>query len=111
MLFAGTLYRFPWWSVLAATAPLLLSSMPACRLCGASLEPGEASCAYDVPLDHAPGIGDPAQIAKGALTHAAHEVHIARWRVHHPAERGATPQVMAWARETLAREGHIVPPT
>lgn len=74
------------------------------------LESGTASCPYDVPLLQAPGIGDPEQLATGSLTHAAHEIHIARWRVHHPSERGATPKVMQWARQRLAREGHIVPP-
>lgn len=81
-----------------------------CLVCGTPLETAVAGCPYDVPLDRAPGIGDPEQLAKGKLSHAAHEVHIARWRVHHPAERGATPAVMAWARERLAREGHRIPP-
>ncbi len=83
--------------------------MPLCRVCGAALESSEARCVYDVPLDRAPGIGDPEPIATGQLSHATHEVHIARWRVHHPSERGGTPQVMAWARQRLAQEGHVVP--
>jgi hypothetical protein len=83
--------------------------MPQCPICGAPLS-GSAPCEYDVPLDRAPGIGDPEAIAKGRETHAGHEVHIARWRVHHPDERGASPAVMAWARERLLREGHRVPP-
>jgi hypothetical protein len=45
----------------------------------------------------------------GRETHTDHELHIARWRIHHPAERGATPAVMAWARDRLARAGHVVP--
>lgn len=85
------------------------SGMSICMVCGAPLEMAGTACCYDVPLDRAPGIGDPEPIAKGKLSHAAHEVHIARWRVHHPTERGATPAVLAWARERLAREGHIVP--
>jgi hypothetical protein len=84
--------------------------MTACSVCGASLESGQSSCAYDVPLDRAPGVGDPELIATGKMSHVAHAVHVARWRVHHPAERGATPEVMAWARQTLAREGDGVPP-
>ncbi len=84
--------------------------MPICRLCGASLPAGGAPCDYDVPLDRAPGIGDPGAIVQGKLTHADHEVHVARWRVHHPEARGATPKVMEWARARLAREGHVVPP-
>lgn len=84
--------------------------MPTCETCGANLPDSGGSCDYDVPLDRAPGIGDPAKIAAGRQSHADHEVHIARWRVHHPEERGATPQVMAWAWERLAREGHVAPP-
>ena len=83
--------------------------MSTCPICGASL--AGALCPYDVPLDRAPGIGDPASIAGGKQSHTDHEVHIARWRIHHPNERGATPAVMAWARERLAKEGHVVPPT
>ena len=83
--------------------------MTKCPVCGTPLGDPQAACEYAVPLDRAPGIGDPEQIAKGTLSHAAHEVHIARWRVHHPTDRGATPAVMAWARERLAREGHITP--
>lgn len=81
-----------------------------CPVCGAELPRNEAACPYDVPLDRAPGIGDPSLIAGGRMSHADHEVHIARWRVHHPDERGGSPAVMAWARERLAREGHQVPP-
>lgn len=84
--------------------------MPDCSVCGAALAAGGASCSYDVPLERAPGIAAPEQIAAGSLTHADHEVHIARWRVHHVAGQGATPAVNAWARARLAREGHIVPP-
>jgi hypothetical protein len=81
--------------------------MPACDICGARLPaPGEP-CEYAVPLDRAPGIGDPSLIVAGKQSHADHEVHIARWRVHHPDERGGSPKVTAWARERLAREGHI----
>jgi hypothetical protein len=83
--------------------------MSACAICGAPLSAPDAACDYAVPLDRAPGIGDLTAIASGKQSHADHEVHIARWRVHHPEERGASPQVMAWARERLAREGHIVP--
>jgi hypothetical protein len=50
-------------------------------------------------------------LVTGRQSHAEHEVHIARWRVHHPDERGGTPEVNAWARERLAREGHVVPIT
>lgn len=81
-----------------------------CPVCGAEIPSNDASCAYNVPLDRAPGIGDPGSIAGGRMSHSDHEVHIARWRVHHPEERGGTPAVMAWARERLAREGHQVPP-
>jgi hypothetical protein len=84
--------------------------MPLCAICGASLTEAGALCPYDVPLDLAPGIGDVGAIAAGKESHAGHEVHIARWRVHHPDDRGASPRVMAWARDRLAREGHIVPP-
>jgi len=80
-----------------------------CQLCGAPLEGGTARCPYDVPLGEAPGIGDPAAIVSGRESHSDHELHIARWRIHHPAERGATPAVMAWARDRLARAGHVVP--
>jgi hypothetical protein len=80
-----------------------------CPLCGASLEGDPARCPYAVPLDEAPGIGDPSAIASGKETHTDHELRIARWRIHHPAERGATPAVMAWARDRLARAGHVVP--
>ncbi len=83
--------------------------MPSCPICGAPLS-AASPCDYDVPLDRAPGIGDPEAIAQGRESHAGHEVHIARWRVHHPDERGASPAVMAWARERLLREGHRVPP-
>ena len=84
--------------------------MSPCPVCGAALTSPGARCDYDVPLDRAPGIGDPEAIAKGRESHASYEVHIARWRVHHPDERGASPAVMAWARERLAREGHAAPP-
>jgi hypothetical protein len=84
--------------------------MPSCPTCGAPLPRAGSRCDYDVPLDRAPGIGDIEAIAGGRETHTSHEVHIARWRVHHPEEKGATPKVMAWARERLAREGHVVPP-
>jgi hypothetical protein len=90
-------------SILEATA------MSSCALCGAPLPGTDAACIYDVPLDRAPGIGEPSRIAAGKQSHADHEVHIARWRVHHPGEWGASPKVMAWARERLAREGHVVP--
>lgn len=63
--------------------------------------PGSGGCAYDVPLEEAPGIGDPAKIAAGQQTHADHELHIARWRIHHADDRGATPQVMAWAEQKV----------
>jgi len=85
--------------------------MPNCRVCGAPLTKAGAPCEYDVPLDRAPGIGSPAMLVTGRQSHAEHEVHIARWRVHHPDERGGTPEVNAWARERLAREGHVVPIT
>jgi hypothetical protein len=81
-----------------------------CSVCGAPLSGPGASCDYDVPLDRAPGIGKAGQLATGLQTHAEHEVHIARWRVHHADARGGTPEVNAWARERLAREGHVVPP-
>ena len=77
--------------------------MRMCSICNAPIE-GDA-CEYDVPLDRAPGIGDPGLLATGRMSHGDHELHIARWRVHHPDERGATPAVMAWARETVARAG------
>lgn len=80
-----------------------------CPLCGAVLEGESNPCPYDVPLDEAPGIGDAAAIVAGRASHVDHELHIARWRIHHPAERGATPAVMAWARERLSRAGHTVP--
>jgi hypothetical protein len=48
-------------------------------------------------------------LVTGRQSHTEHEVHIARWRVHHPNERGGTPEVNAWARARLAREGHVVP--
>jgi hypothetical protein len=83
--------------------------MPTCRICGASLGTKGAACDYAVPLDRAPGIGDAEAISGGSVSFADHEVHIARWRVHHPDDRGATPKVMAWARERLAREGHVPP--
>jgi len=83
--------------------------VPGCPICGAPLPAAGVSCEYDVPLDRAPGIGEPALLATGRQSHAEHELHIARWRVHHPDERGGTPQVNAWARERLAREGHIAP--
>ena len=85
--------------------------MPICSTCGAPLAAADASCDYAVPLAHAPGIGEPALLATGRQSHAEHEVHIARWRVHHPGARGGTPQVNAWARERLVREGHVVPPS
>ena len=85
--------------------------MAHCPTCGAPLGAAGASCHYAVPLDRAPGIGKVGRLATGLQTHAEHEVHIARWRVHHPDERGGTPQVNAWARERLALEGHVVPPT
>lgn len=83
--------------------------MTNCKTCGAPLSVVAASCDYAVPLDRAPGIGKAGRLATGLQSHADHEVHIARWRVHHPDERGGTPQVNAWAREGLAREGHVVP--
>jgi hypothetical protein len=83
--------------------------MPICRTCGAPLGIEGTACDYAVPLDRAPGIGDAEAISGGSESFADHEVHIARWRVHHPVDRGATPTVMAWARERLAREGHVVP--
>lgn len=84
--------------------------MPVCPVCGAPLRAPGAACDYAVPLDRAPGIGEAALLATGRQSHAEHELHIARWRVHHPEERGGTAAVNAWARERLAREGHIVPP-
>ena len=83
--------------------------MPICVICGAPLSAAGASCDYAVPLERAPGIGEAALLAAGRQSHAEHEVHIARWRVHHPDDRGGTPQVNAWARERLAKEGHDVP--
>lgn len=82
-----------------------------CPTCGAPLANAGAACEYDVPLDRVPGIGNPAMLVTGRQSHAEHELHIARWRVHHPDERGGTPEVNAWARERLAREGHVVPRT
>jgi hypothetical protein len=84
--------------------------MPLCPTCGAPLSSPGAGCDYDVPLERAPGIADPEAISAGRESHASHEVHIARWRVHHPDEKGASPAVMAWARDRLRREGHVVPP-
>lgn len=84
--------------------------MTICPTCGAALPTIGGACIYEVPLDRAPGIGDTDSIATGKLEHGDHELAIARWRVHHPAEKGATPTVMAWARERVARTGHIVPP-
>ena len=84
--------------------------MDTCPTCGAALPTIGGACIYDVPLDRAPGIGDPDAISGGKMHHTDHELAIARWRVHHPEERGASPTVMAWARERLARSGHIVPP-
>ena len=84
--------------------------MSLCSICGASLPSPGVRCDYDVPVERAPGIGDPEAIVKGRESHGSHEVHIARWRVHHPDEKGATAKVMAWARERLLREGHVVPP-
>lgn len=84
--------------------------MDLCPICGSPLSASGARCAYDVPLDRAPGIGDLDAISGGRESHASHEVHIARWRVHHPDEKGTSPAVMAWARERLLREGHRVPP-
>lgn len=81
-----------------------------CAICGAALERERAACDYAVPLDRAPGIGNPVAIAGGRQSHADHELHIARWRIHHPEERGATPAVMAWARERIVRAGHTPPP-
>ena len=83
--------------------------MSTCLTCGAPLSAPAAACDYAVPLERAPGIGDPGSIAAGKLSHDDHELSIARWRVHHPGERGASPAVMAWARERLARAGHVVP--
>jgi len=84
--------------------------MATCPTCGAPLTTS-GSCEYAVPLDGAPGIGNPAMLVTGRQSHTEHEVHIARWRVHHPDERGGTPEVNAWARDRLAREGHVVPRT
>lgn len=81
--------------------------MRTCQTCQAPVEGDQ--CDYAVPLDRAPGIGDPGLLATGRMTHGDHELHIARWRVHHPDERGATPAVMAWAREKVARA--VQPPT
>ncbi len=81
---------------------------PGCQVCGALIDPSRPGCPYDVPLDRAPGIGDPAALSAGKQSHADHELHIARWRIHHPTESGATPAVMAWARDRLARAGHQV---
>jgi hypothetical protein len=83
--------------------------MSQCAVCGAPLSAPGASCDYAVPLERAPGIGDPGSIVAGKMSHDEHELSIARWRVHHPAERGASAAVMAWARERLARAGHVVP--
>jgi hypothetical protein len=83
--------------------------MPTCPTCGALLSAPAAPCDYAVPLERAPGIGDPGSIAAGKMSHGDHELSIARWRVHHPGERGASPAVMVWARERLARAGHVVP--
>ena len=82
---------------------------PVCPICGSPLEEGSSSCPYDVPLEAAPGVGDAAAIVAGRQSHTEHELHVARWRIHHPDERGATPQVMAWARDRLARAGHRPP--
>jgi hypothetical protein len=84
--------------------------MPSCPVCGAAVPSDGAPCDYDVPLDRAPGVGDVEGLVAGRASHADHALHIARWRIHHPAERGASPAVMAWAREQLARAGHIAPP-
>ena len=78
-----------------------------CPICYAPIE-GD-TCEYAVPLDRAPGIADPDLLATGRMSHGDHELHIARWRVHHPDERGATPAVMAWAREKVARAGQHPP--
>ena len=83
--------------------------MPTCPICGAPLSAPAASCDYAVPLERAPGIGDPGSIDTGKMSQQDHELSIARWRVHHPGEPGASPTVMAWARERLARAGHLVP--
>jgi hypothetical protein len=40
------------------------------------------------------------------MSHADHALHIARWRLHHPGERGATAEVMAWARKTVEAAGY-----
>ena len=84
--------------------------MTICLTCGAALPSLGGTCVYDVPLDQAPGIGDVDSLSSGKQAPGDHELAIARWRVHHPAERGATPAVMTWARERVARSGHIVPP-
>jgi len=81
--------------------------MSTCPICGAPIE-GD-SCAYDVSLDRAPGIGEPDLIASGRMSHGDHELHIARWRLHHADERGATPAVMAWAKERVARASQPPP--
>ncbi len=83
--------------------------MAQCVTCGAPLPHEDGSCEYDVPLDRAPGIGDPGLIATGRMSHGDHELQIARWRMHHPEERGASPAVMAWAREKVAQVGQPPP--
>jgi hypothetical protein len=80
--------------------------MPICKTCSAPIEGDQ--CDYDVPLERAPGIGDPELLASGRMSAGDHELHIARWRVHHPDERGATPAVMEWARAKVA--GATQPP-
>jgi hypothetical protein len=71
-----------------------------CDVCGAELAGEPGGCPYAESFERAPGIGDVLAMVAGELSDAEHELAIARWRVHHPANVG--PQALEWARRRLA---------
>lgn len=53
-----------------------------CLTCGAPLEHPTAMCAFDVPGERAPWRADYEAMARGEMSHAEHQVLVARWALH-----------------------------
>ena len=71
-----------------------------CELCGAPL-PAEGQCPFNVSEQHAPWKGDYEAMAKKAITHQQHQVSVARWLLHNPAQQ--SQKALQHARDLAQR--------
>lgn len=73
------------------------ASITDCPVCGAPRDDGDPACRFDVPEEQAPWRGDYEAMSNGTMTHADHQVLVARWAMH----RAHT--LSEKAREAMAR--------